>query len=52
MSIEAVEFSQNTAIGYGGGVFVESCFLSMKLCTFNKNKANIGAGIRALNMKD
>jgi predicted outer membrane repeat protein len=52
MSIEAVEFTQNTALGYGGGIFAESCFLSVNLCIFNKNKANSGAGIRILNMKD
>jgi predicted outer membrane repeat protein len=27
MSIEAVEFVQNTALGYGGGVVADTCFL-------------------------
>lgn len=52
MSIEAVDFTQNTAVGYGGGIVAESCFLSLGSSTFNNNKANSGAGIRVLNMKD
>jgi predicted outer membrane repeat protein len=52
MAIESVEFTQNTAVGYGGGIVAESCFLSVDSSKFNKNKANSGAGIRVLNMKD
>lgn len=52
MSIEAVEFTQNTAAGYGGGIVAESCFLTVDKSIFNENKANSGAGIRILNMKD
>lgn len=50
MSIDSVEFIQNVAEGYGGGIVAESCFLSVGGSLFNKNKANSGAGIRVLNM--
>jgi predicted outer membrane repeat protein len=52
MAIESVEFTQNTAVGFGGGIVADSCFLSVDSSKFNKNKANSGAGIRVLNMKD
>lgn len=35
MSIETVEFTQNTALGYGGGIVAESCFLAVESSTFN-----------------
>jgi predicted outer membrane repeat protein len=37
MSIDTVEFIQNTAEGYGGGIVAESCFLSVGSSKFNKN---------------
>jgi predicted outer membrane repeat protein len=52
MSIETVNFTQNTAVGYGGGISAESSFMSIRNSIFSKNKANSGAGIRVLNMDD
>jgi predicted outer membrane repeat protein len=37
MFIDTVEFIQNTADGYGGGIVAESCFLSVILSKFHKN---------------
>lgn len=52
MSIETVNFTQNTALGYGGGISAESSYLSVRKSIFNMNKANSGAGIRVVKMDD
>jgi predicted outer membrane repeat protein len=37
MSIDSVNFTQNTAVGYGGGIAAESSFLSVRKSIFNNN---------------
>jgi predicted outer membrane repeat protein len=37
MLIDAVNFTQNTAVGYGGGIAAASSFMSVRKSIFSKN---------------